>query len=45
MMNQTSGWHIDVALVTDASILLDTGLFGVSRLVMWFCGRRILAGS
>jgi len=44
MATQNSGLHVDVGLVTDASILLATGVFGVSCLEMWLRGRRILAG-
>ena len=44
MTSQSSSLHIDIALVTDASVLLATGLFGISCLEMWLRGRRILAG-
>jgi len=43
-ISQSAGSHVDITLVTDASILLATGLFGISCLEMWLRGRRILAG-
>jgi len=41
---QAADSHIDITLVSEASVLLATGLFGISCLEMWLRGRRILAG-